>query len=336
MNYYVFGSIKGYMSTLLYEQGISKEDRSLFSSATVLHNLYENLGLKDIHIAAGIDVKPLVDEDQLEKINLYLMMKNKNFRIPESVIQKYQHKKDNVMSFAYTSEKDFVASMKEATNNPEYIIHKIQQKAAAEAKRKVVDVYGDIKDVDFSNKTYLAIDFEFIPNAIYKFSFNQITEIGLSYMDGDVIKTEHYIVNEHRERKSESKKQLQDSFNFGNSNFINTDDIIPILNDALCKSKNLVFHEHSCDIQYFEYNGLKLNNHRIYDTQMIHRNNFVAAGEPDHGKRLKDFLADNMITGRNMHNAGNDAHYTAMVFKSQVNEMLDHTKKSLKTQSLQL
>lgn len=43
--------------------------------------LNESLGFNKIHIGAGSDIRNLFDEDQIEKFNLYLMMKNKSFLI---------------------------------------------------------------------------------------------------------------------------------------------------------------------------------------------------------------------------------------------------------------
>lgn len=321
MKYYAMNIIKGRMNEVFFRNQTSKEEKSHFNELTSLVNLNEVLEFDKIHVGVGADIRNLFDEDQIEKINLYLMMKNKAFLIPEHTLNKAIYKQDNIMTFDYQSPDDLTKARIVAMEAPAYILNKIKEEQVSANKRALLNTYGDVSDVDFDKKPYLAIDFEFNPTGKDKFHISQIIEIGLSYINGKEITTEHYIVNEHRESKSEAKKLLQDSFNFGQSKFIDSADVRTLLEDALSKSNNLVFHEQSCDVRYFDRNNISLANHRVYDTQIIYRNNLIPDGEPDTGKKLKVFLADNMIVAKNMHNAGNDAHYTAMLFKSQVKDV---------------
>lgn len=321
------GILKGHMQKSFFQNGLNKEDKSKFNDLTNIVKLNEALGFDKVHIGAGADIRNLFDGDQMEKINLYLMMKNKEYLIPETILKKALYKQDNVMTFDYEKPEDLTNARIAAQESPEYIMQKLKEEKLAAEKRALINTYGNVKDVDFDNKTYLAIDFEFNPMAFDKFHIRQITEIGLSYIRGKDIITEHYVVNEHRENKSEAKKQLQDSFNFGVTTFINSSDVMGILENALMKSENLVFHEQSCDVRYFEHNKLSLKNHRVYDTQEVYRQNLVPDGQEVTGKKLKTFLADNMIIAKNTHNAGNDAHYTAMLFKVQVKDILANERK---------
>lgn len=322
MKYYALNMIKGHMNEVFFKNKTSKEEKKHFNELISIVHLNEVLGFNKLHVGAGSDVRNLFDEDQIEKINLYLMMKNKAFQIPDKVLKKANYTQDNVMTFDYQSVEDITKARMVAMESPAYIIQKLKDAQEMAVKKALLSSYGDISDVDFDKKTYLAIDFEFNPTSKDKFHLSQITEIGLSYINGKNITTEHYIVTEHRETKSESKKLLQDSFNFGISQFISIQDVRAILENALTKSNILVFHEQSCDVRYFEHNKINLDNHKIYDTQMVYRKNLVPEGEADTGKKLKTFLDDNMIISKNRHNAGNDAHYTAMVFKAQVKNIL--------------
>jgi len=327
MKYYAMNMIKGHMQQIFFKNGTSKEEKSQFNDLTNLVKLNEALGFDKIHIGAGSDVRNVFDEDQIEKINLYLMMKNKQFLIPQETLKKALYKQDNVITFDYEKPEDFETARRIAQQSPAYVMQKLKEEKIAAEKRALLDTYGNIKDVDFDKKTYLAIDFEFNPMTVDKFHISQITEIGLSYINGKDIVTEHYVVNEHREKKSEAKKLLQDSFNFGITTFIDSAEVKGILENALTKSGNLVFHEQSCDVRYFEHNKLSLQNHRVYDTQEIYRQNLAPVGQEHTGKKLKTFLADNMIIAKNTHNAGNDAHYTAMLFKVQVKDILANERK---------
>lgn len=322
MKYYALNIIKGRMNQHFFKHDVPKEDRGQFNRLMNIVELNDSLGFDKIHIGAGSDVRNLFDEDQIEKFNLYLMMKNKSFLIPSSVLGKALYKEENIMTFDYNSPEDLTTARIAAQESPDYLAHKMQEEQKSAEKRALLDTYGDVSDVDFDKRTYLAIDFEFNPMEQDKFNIRQITEIGLSYINGKTITTEHYIVNEHRETKSESRKLLQDSFNFGTSQFIDSIEVRGILEHALMKSGHLVFHEQSCDVRYFEHNNISLKNHRVYDTQEVYRKNLVPDGEEATGKKLKTFLNDNMIISKNMHNAGNDAHYTAMVFKAQVKDVL--------------
>lgn len=336
MKYYALNMIKGHMNEVFFRNKTSKEEKKHFNELISIVHLNEVLGFNTIHIGAGSDIRNLFDEDQIEKINLYLIMKNKAFKIPDKVLKKANYTQNNVITFDYKSVEDITKARMVAMESPAYIVQKLKEEHEMAVKKALIASYGDVSDVDFDKKTYLAIDFEFNPTGKDKFHLNQITEIGLSYINGKSITTEHYIVTEHRETKSDSKKLLQDSFNFGVSQFISSQDVRAILESALTKSSILVFHEQSCDVRYFEHNKINLDNHKIYDTQMVYRNNLIPEGESDTGKKLKTFLDDNMIISKNRHNAGNDAHYTSMVFKAQVNNIVNNTKKLIKTQSIHI
>lgn len=321
MKHYAISSIRGNMNLLLFKT-LTEEERKPFSQFTNIVHLNEVLGFNTIHIGGGSEVRNLFNEDQISKINLYLMMKDKRFVIPESILEKALYTSDNIMTFDYNTPRDLDTCRKIVMSTPSHLIQKMRAEKTKASKRAVLDSYGDIKDVDFDKNTYLSIDFEFNPNVSDKFDLKHITEIGLSYINGKNITTEHYIVNEHREYKTETRKALQDSFNFGSSKFISSADVRNILEEALTKTKNLVFHEQSCDVKHFEENNINLDKHRIYDTQEIYKCHLAPVGEEGMGKKLKTFLNDNMIISKNMHNAGNDSHYTAMLFKAQVKDIL--------------
>lgn len=321
MKYYAINSIKGNMNLLLFKT-LTKEERTPFSQFFNIVHLNEVLGFNTIHIGGGSDVRNLFDEDQISKINLYLMMKDKRFVIPDNILEKAIYKSNNIMTFDYNTPRDLDTCRKIVMSTPSHLIEKMRAEKTKASKRAVLDTYGDIKDVDFDKNTYLSIDFEFNPNVSDVFDLKHITEIGLSYINGKTITTEHYIVNEHRENKTDKRKTLQDSFNFGVSQFISSNDVRAILEDALTKVQHLVFHEQSCDVKHFEENNMNLDKHRIYDTQEIYKKHLAPVGQEAMGKKLKAFLDDNMIISKNMHNAGNDSHYTAMLFKSQVKEVL--------------
>lgn len=322
MKYFSLNMIKGHMNEVFFKNQTPKEEKKQFNELISIVHLNEVLGFDKLHIGAGSDVRNLFDEDQIEKINLYLMMKNKAFLIPDSVLKKANYKQDNVMTFDYHSVEDIMTARMEAMKSPAYVVQQLKDAHETAVKKALLSSYGDISDVDFDKKTYLAIDFEFNPTQQNKFHISQITEIGLSYITAGKINTEHYIVSEHSSNRSERRLLVQNSFDFGESKRISTVEVRGILEDALTKSNNLVFHEQSCDVRYFEHNKINLDNHKIYDTQMVYRKNLIPEGGEDTGKKLKTFLADNMIIAKNMHNAGNDAHYTAMLFKAQVKDIL--------------
>lgn len=321
MKYYAINSIKGDMNILLFKT-LTNEERTPFNQFSSIVHLNEVLGFNTIHIGGGANVRNLFDEDQISKINLYLMMKDKRFVIPEKILEKAIYTIDNIMTFNYSTPRDLDTCRKIVMATPTHLIQKMRADKTKASKRAVLDTYGDIKDVDFDKNTYLSIDFEFNPNVSDVFDLKHITEMGLSYINGKNIITEHYIVSEHRENKTEKRKALQDSFNFGVSQFISSHDVRSILEDALTKTKHLVFHEQSCDVKHFEANNMNLDQHRIYDTQEIYKKHLAPVGTESIGKKLKTFLNDNMIISKNMHNAGNDAHYTSMLFKSQVKDIL--------------
>ncbi|KAF9774796.1 hypothetical protein IL306_007170 [Fusarium sp. DS 682] len=162
---------------------------------------------------------------------------------------------------------------------------------------------------------------------------NPVSEIGIAILDTrdikgvdpksvgcgwwPLIKTHHLRVYEYAGlRNHQFVRGCPDAFDFGTSTFPTksqvADSIMKIFNPWLNDQRNIVVvgHDVKQDISYFTELGLDLRylggHAEPVDTQEIHQ----AWCDSTNGRGLSAVLNDLDIAYKNLHNAGNDAHYT--------------------------
>lgn len=199
---------------------------------------------------------------------------------------------------------------------------------------------------------FIAFDVE-----AYEKDHEKITEIGVSVLDTldlvDVapgrdgkqwhgkIRTRHFRIKEYQHlQNKEYVNGCPDRFEFGSSEFIDLEDAphalascfkppyfahprAPNFNAELKRDIVLVGHDISCDINFLHrigYNPLNLPNVlECFDTASIDRTWRRSGNTRSLGNILNDFD----LLGWNLHNAGNDAHYTMQVLLALAVRMLE-------------
>lgn len=140
---------------------------------------------------------------------------------------------------------------------------------------------------------------------------SMIFEIGLTISQNGITKNYHYIVKENNDKKS--KIRLSGAFNFGETKFIDNNQIAAILEKHLEKTDYLVGHGVVNDYKILLNNGVDLFDDKsmlILDTQKMIKTYFKITGEKRQVHSLKDSLKMFNIQHKNLHNAGNDSAYT--------------------------
>ncbi|KAF4336018.1 hypothetical protein FBEOM_10151 [Fusarium beomiforme] len=194
--------------------------------------------------------------------------------------------------------------------------------------RNTQNCLGLLGDPDGYDVVFICVDVEAIERKP-----NPVSEIGIAILDTrdikdvdpksvgsgwwPMIKTHHLRVYEYAGlRNHQFVNGCPDAFDFGTSTFPTkskiADSIMEIFNPWLCDQRNIaiVGHDVKADISYFTQLGLDLRylggHAEPVDTQEIHQ----AWRGSTNGRGLSVVLNDLDIVHKNMHNAGNDAHYT--------------------------
>ncbi|KAM0363428.1 hypothetical protein HYE67_007568 [Fusarium culmorum] len=194
--------------------------------------------------------------------------------------------------------------------------------------RNTLGYLGLAGDPDGHDIVFICVDVEAIERKP-----NPISEVGISILDTrdikgvhpkdagrgwwPMIKTHHLRVHEYASlRNYQFVKGCPDSFDFGNSVFPYKDElqevIMSIFNPYLSSQREIVVvgHDVRQDIAYFNDIGIDLRAlaglREPVDTQGMHQ----AWCSSTNGRGLVTVLNDLNIPNKNLHNAGNDAHYT--------------------------
>jgi len=173
-------------------------------------------------------------------------------------------------------------------------------------------------DKDFSSKKIVSIDFEFNPK---KKGFEAITEFGISiYKDGN-IENYHYLIEENY--RSKANRQLQHQFSFGKTEYIFIKDVANKMNSIFENTDYFLFHELNSDNKLLQEIGINLEerkNSDLLDTQIFFQTHFRDKDRETNGLTLKGLLDTFEIDNQHLHNSGNDAAYTLMLFNKMVDE----------------
>lgn len=327
MKYYSPAAIQSKLTNITENE----QERDFINDILRTDNFYQRFNLKEILFTCGREIRHVIDENQVNKLNLFLTLKDKKYSLTDALLKRCEVKHQMVKSFPYNDHNDFSNAQILARDNDEYRAYKQEKQMEKDSRVEEVRKMGTVENKDLSKQLVVVIDFEFLPNVQDKFHLKQILEAGISIIRNGTIETYHYIVDENKDYKTKSGKTRQESFSFGTSEYIPYEQLRSVLNNTLALADVLVMHEHSTELAYFDRNKIAYDHLKIYDTQIMYRYNFKNDDEPD-SKRLKDLLDDNMIIHKNLHNAGHDSHYTAMLFKKMVRELEKEEEKQLRNQ----
>lgn len=162
-------------------------------------------------------------------------------------------------------------------------------------------------------RKFLALDVE-----AYEFNHTVILEIGYTVAtwrgSSFVLRDHHFIIEESLDVLNGVKvSNAKFSFNFGTSSVLPLEKAMGRLRAVLRSTDFLVGHAIGSDERFLEKWGINFRGKTIFDTQVLLR---AMARVPDTWRlsRILDYCDINDYS--NLHNAGNDAHYTMVAFLS--------------------
>lgn len=203
----------------------------------------------------------------------------------------------NVVAYPVNEIEDLKLAVMAARENPAFQAYKAQKALDKIETAERTKTYGEVKDFDLSKSHAVAIDFEYYPGVIDKFNVKHIREAGFTFMKNGKIDSYHYIVQEHTDKISEDKTKLQQSFDFGLSKIVSSDELKILIELALLKTDTVILHEHSVELAFLDRNKIDYSQHKVFDTQIIHRYHLKKEDEHD-SLKLKTLLENNMIIAK--------------------------------------
>lgn len=305
---------------------IKKEHLEEFS----ISNLFKSINLNKVNFTFDENVLFVLDEEQFNKFSNYFFNKynidiNNNSYSNKIITNSNIPVKSNYI----TDIEDLKLFRIQCQKNPKYQKKLEIQNIEKLNKNKDQEKLSDVKNIDFKDHSlsFISIDFEFQPDVLNKFHFQHTTEVGVTILKNNKYESYHFIVEENSNQKEGKKRELQASFNFGNSEYISYKDLKNRLQDLINDKDYIVLHEHSNDLRILKQNEIKYSPDKVKDTQYIYSKHFRKEGE-EQFKSLKKLLDDHNIISKNLHNAGNDSRYTLMLFKTLVNDLKNLSKKN--------
>lgn len=167
----------------------------------------------------------------------------------------------------------------------------------------------EIEDI-YNNKTILSFDIE-----AYEKDNSLILEIGFSkFKKGQHIETEHFIIEEYKNLfNGKFVEDNKNNFSFGKSKILPLKEAIDILIKEIENTDNIIVGIGiRNDFKFIGNNELaqKVNHQK----RLIDCGNFSRLYQPENTMGVKSFLNHFNIDYKYLHNAGNDAYYTAVIF----------------------
>jgi len=300
-----------------------------------MKNIFDNLDVDKVYMN---DKHPpmFIDSESLSKICLLASAK---FSLPFKYKEFYESNKAMIVipkgledTKIYNVKKfeDVIVALDEHSKTSTYGIQEqkkdeeknAKKKVKVEKLEKVLEANRQVKREAFNRATNLnrdlvspsivSIDFEF---KILKNGY-EITELGIAKNKDGVITTEHYLVEEFYQNKR--NRALQERFEFGDTKKVSVNELKSIIENSLKDTKYVLFHEQREDFEILKTLGIDIEhtkNFDVLDTQLAYKRYFREQGSNPDGAKLKDLLVAFKVKHDNLHNAGNDAHYTLQLLQ---------------------
>lgn len=312
-NFYNFVKLK---MKLIEKNLIKKDCLKEFS----IDRLFETINLKKVNFTINKETQFVLDTNQIEEFFNYI---KKEYNYDLTFFNKETIKinpETNVKSYYVANIEDVINARDNARQNPEYQELLKEKEIEKEEKLKKFKKMGELENLDLKEKDigFVSFDFEFKPNVMNKFLFSNTFEVGITVLKNNKYESFHYIVKENSNQKEGDKRERQNSFHFGKSKTVSFVELKDIIQSFVNENNFLIVHEHSNDLSILKQNEINFNYDYVRDTQMVYAFNFNKDNEQP--KSLKKHLDSNNIIYKDLHNAGNDARYTMMLFKTMVND----------------
>lgn len=292
-----------------------------------IKNMVDNLGISNIYTS---DLQPQLFLEESDIAKVFSLAQNK-FNLPFDYVEFYEGKngltkvsEDQVGIFKHNVKSNIEVENIVDSNNENSTYGKKEKekkdKKAAELEASLAklkqekwaefDKATNLKR-DFTQGKLLSIDFEFY----LKNKNHTITELGLTIFENNQLKSEHYLVEEFYQMKK--NKNLQNSFQFGETKIVKLEEIKKILKEHLKDATYILFHEQREDYEIL--NGLNIiikPECAVIDTQLCYKRYFRERGTLPNGEPLEVLLDSFKVNYKHLHNAGNDSYYTLLLLNA--------------------
>lgn len=267
-------------------------------------------------IKAFITPQNLVDKFNIKNICFYL---NKTFGILQEDLNTFNENIFNVFGISVNFDKteemidDFYVKKFEKGEELIKYFQKINmnpQIRNRDNKRSTIRnlVNYDYSKLDkniFENKTILCLDIEVQPH-----KGCQMTEFGFVFLKNGVPEFKHYLIQEFKNLKLDSKScpNYQTKYLFGNSEYVTMYKAKRILEYYMKLTNIFVAHSAYSENHYLRNIGISVADHvdMVLDTQVFHK----AITNEINPVSLENMLNHLNIEHKYLHNSGNDASYT--------------------------
>jgi hypothetical protein len=325
MSLYLIKSFKSAFNDAASKSGLLNDERDILNKRILAFVDFKLLFSKKIisTVYVSYDSRFFVDQKGyaelsnaiFEEFSIAIEPINRTIDIDCMIINTYHSFKDIMAQV-----KIIMATDEGKERNRQFFI---QQRRSKKEREEIKErLYSPLPKSISLNKL-IAIDFEYDQNKNHL-----IFECGITKYFNGHFQYEHYLIEENYKNKKDYELQLQ--FQFGNSIIVSMEHLLIILDNVLQETDYLIGHCVFSEYLVLKYHGLDILNFKqltCMDTQKIFNAHFIF--NPQYSQiSLLHLLSLFDITPENLHNAGNDAAYTMMVFMKMVDTIYIKSKKN--------
>lgn len=269
-----------------------------------------------------------INEEDLDKIVLLAKLKFNDINLNYSNFKHFIFD-ENTFEHNIQSHNDYIEKLiqfRKYSQSEQFKEKKEEKKINFINLTKGKEIIDGISIENINEKKILSLDFEY---KVKKFiTFNYCFEFGVTTYENKKIKHMHFIIENENLNVSKIKRKLQNKFNFGESNTVKLDEVYDILNNLISNTDYLLLHGASNELKILKDNKIIIpENTAIIDTQKTKENFF---NDKLNGSALNKLLKSFNIPFKNLHNAGNDAAFTMILFLKMYNKQKLELKKKVK------
>lgn len=288
------------------DEGLKKKISEFFGPKSII----EISGIKDFITHKSTNTI-FISKESASQLCLTASIKfRKEFNFNESNLKPlnkvYSFPDEECSAFTVKDYSDYMNNFIEHSKNSNATLESIKKKEKNRIEKE--ELFKKMADMshDFLSKNITSIDFEFDK----KSTEGKVKEFGVSIYQNGKIENHHFLIK----RDDNNYKDLELSFNFGESLLINKEESNSILQKYIEKSDFLLFHAFHEDMKILKGLGVSIpGNIKVIDTQIFYMNHF-SDGDKKELISLSELSKKMNIVGENYHNSGNDSTYTLQSF----------------------
>jgi len=332
MKLYYISNLKNHIKNN-YPELSKKEVESFFSPA----GLYDTNSVKNVYLFKNKKNTTFIDENETEKLMLLATLKFKTTFDISTVDSIPLNDSIKVMHCSsYKTYIDCLITHNKSPSMVEKFAERKEMKKKAHPGSKECALNKGNLDVVLKNKKIVSVDFEYFVEK-KPYTLQSCSEIGIAIQDNDKTYYEHYVFEDMHRIKSKNSKNLQNKFQFGQTQYIQTEKINTILKNHLKDADYLLFHDLAIDMTILQNSGFKFENttFQVLDTLEMQYNLQLIADKaiPEKKMSLMEVLKYNNIDFIHLHNSGNDAAYTLQALLAIKQKHEDKKELAIKTAS---